>query len=130
MQIIAFNVRIPEDGDAGNVWSNALEHNWENVFVPHTHDGVNSELLTISSIVRPTTTLDSAAWEADADNRGYKQAVTAPAGTSLDKIAMRFRVKSGSLIHTFIHPRVKPLSLTAFEVYVNDPTLELEILYI
>lgn len=130
MRTINFNVRIPEDGDAGNVWSDALEHNWENIFVPHSHNGDDSEKLTLEAITRELTILDASEWDPDANNRGYKQAVTAPAGVSLDKVAMRFRIASGPLIHTYINPRVVPLSLTAFEVYVNDPSLEVEILYL
>lgn len=126
MQTLSNGVKKPEDGDAGNVWSDGLEENAEilNDLITEVND------LTIADITRPVTILDSANWVVDADNKGYKQNVLMPATVSLDKVDMRFRVTSGDKTNRFIHPTILPTSLTAFEIIVNDSTLNIEILYV
>ena len=126
MQILSNNIRKPEDGDAGNTWSDGLEYNCEalNDLITEVRG------LTISDIDRVTTILDKANWAVDAGGKGYKQSVTMPATVSLDKIDMRFRVTGGAKLNRFINPTINPSSLTTFDIIVNDSTLDLEILYV
>lgn len=118
--------KVPQDGDPGHVWSDAIEDNFDKVDSFETR--VNN--LNVSDITREVVNLDKALWVVDADGKGWKQIVSTPTGITLDKVQLRFRVTSGPSIHKFIHPTVQPLSLTAFEVIVNDSTLDLEILFL
>lgn len=126
MQTLSNGVKKPEDGDAGNVWSDGLEVNADilNDLITTVDD------LTIADITRPTTILDSANWVVAAEATGYKQIVSMPVTVSLDKVDMRFRVTSGPKQNRFIHPTILPTSLTTFEIIANDPTLNIEILYV
>lgn len=126
MQTLSNGVKKPEDGDAGNVWSDGLETNAEILNSLIT----TVDTLTITDITRPITSLDSADWVVDADGKGYKQFITMPGTTSLDKVDMRFRITSGPKLNRFINPTVLPTSLTTFEIVVNDSTLNIEILYV
>lgn len=131
MQILSNNVRKPEDGDAGNVWSDALEINADllNDLITTVGD------LTLSDISKTSQTLFSANWTEVIDGglysgRGYKQNVLAPAGISLDNVNMRFRIISGPKTNRFIYPTIEPTSITTFDIIVNDNTFDLEIIYI
>lgn len=126
MQTLSNGVKKPEDGDSGNVWSDGLEENTEILNTLIT----TVDTLSISDITRLTTNLDNASWVVDVDGKGYKQTVSMPVGASLDTINMRFRVTNGSKLNRFINPSIQPISLTSFEVIINDPTMDIEILYV
>lgn len=126
MRTLANGIKVPEDKDAGNVWSDGIEFDMEQLDALIARVGA----LKITDISRSTSNLDPANWLVDADGKGYKQSVSLPDGLGLDKVGLRFRIKSGPRIHTPINPTIIPLSLTSFEVIVNDSTLDLEILYL
>jgi hypothetical protein len=126
MQILSNNIRKPEDGDAGNTWSDGLEYNAEqlNALISTVNN------LTIADITKPTQLIAKENWAVDAGGKGYKQSVTITGGLSLDQVDMRFRVTSGTKLNRFINPTIDPTSLTTFDLIVNDSTLDLEILYL
>ena len=126
MQTLSNGVNKPEDGDAGNVWSDGLETNAD------LHNALQTQVdtLTVADVAKPTTTLDNANWAVDANGKGYKQIVSMPATVTLDKVSMRFRVTNGTKVNRFINPTINPTSLSAFEIIVNDSTLNIEILYV
>ena len=126
MQTLSNNVRKPEDGDAGNTWSDGLEYNCDALNDLITT--VNN--LTIGDITKPSQTIDKANWAVDVNGKGYKQSVTMTGGLSLDQVNMRFRVTSGANVNKFIFPTIEPTSLSTFDLIVNDSTLDLEILYL
>ena len=126
MQTLSNGVKKPEDDDSGNVWSDGLEANAE--FLNDLITTVNN--LSSVNITKPSKTLDKADWITDLDGKGYVQLVEMPVGSSLDIVNMRFRVTSGAKLNRFINPSIIPTSLTTFNLVVNDPTLDLEILFI
>lgn len=122
-----YGQKIPESGDKGTQVFGALEGNIQG-FVDHTHNGINSSLISAMSITKEKVNLAPGSWEATTS--GYKQTVSAPGAVTLDKVGMRFRVRTGPLQNAFINPTVIPLSLTQFEVHVNDSSLDLECLFL
>lgn len=133
MIILSNNIRVPEDGDAGNVWSDALEYDMTELNSLITQ----VDNLSITDLVKPTKTITSANWVDVLDGpvgleagRGHVQTVSLDAGISLDQVNMRFRVLNGPKINRFINPTINPISLTAFDIIVNDSTLDLEILFL
>ena len=122
-----YGQKIPEAGDKGSVVFKALEDNIQS-FVDHTHDGVNSAPIASTAIVKPLINIDAVNWVAS--DTGYSQTVTLPGAATLDKVGMRFRVRSGALQNHFIHPTIKPTSLTQFVITVNDSSLNLECLFL
>jgi hypothetical protein len=127
MITLSNGVKQPESGEKGAPVFSALNSNAQ-ILNDHTHDGTDSELIDSIHIEKHATTLPTASWVSGA--RGFSQTVTCPGSVTLDKVALRFRVKSGSLQHQFVHPTVEPTSLTSFVVIVNDSSLELECLFI
>lgn len=125
MQTLSNGVQKPEDGDAGNVWSDGLETNAD--ILNQVIDDLQN--IDITQVSRPVTLLDSANWLVDADGKGYKQIVSMPGTVSLASVDMRFRVTNGPKTNRFINPTILPTSLTTFEIVVNDSTLNIEILY-
>lgn len=126
MRTLANGILVPEDDDAGNVWSDAIEFDLEEVdsLITRVND------LTIADISRQTTDIDKANWAVDADGRGYKQIVSMPVGLTLEIVKPTFRVTSGPKLNRYINPSIQPLSATSFEIIVNNNTLDLQILYI
>jgi hypothetical protein len=121
-----YGTKTPEAGDKGAPVFAALEGNIQ-AFINHTHNGTDAALIPQSSISRSVVNL-STSWTADP--RGFKQTVTCPGTVTLDKVNLRFRVRSGALLNHFIIPTVIPASLVQFDVYVNDSTLSLECLFV
>jgi hypothetical protein len=126
MQTLSNNVKKPEDGDAGNVWSDGLETNAEILNTLIT----TVDTLTISDITKPDKELFNANWVVAAEGTGYKQNVSMPVGASLDTVGMRFRVTNGPKINRFINPTILPTSLTTFDIIVNDSTIDIDILFV
>ena len=126
MQITPKGYRKPEDGDTGNVWSDAIEFDIDKIDALETR----FDDLNIADINRDTTILDSGDWIVDPSGKGYKQTVAAPVGITLDKVGMRYRVTSGPKQNIFVNPTIRPISLSAFDIIVNDSTLNIEILYL
>lgn len=123
-------VKLPEDGDKGTTVFDALNSNFE-ILRDHIHSGSDSGQIEMTDILKATpTTLAASGWVPSSVASGYEQSVTCPGTVILSNCTMRFRVKSGTHANKFIHPTVVPSSVTQFKVIVNDPTIELEILYI
>jgi hypothetical protein len=122
-----YGIKLPETGDKGAVVFDALNGN-SVILRDHTHDGTDSNAIASTDIVKPFVNLSSASWSAVAS--GFTQSVTCPGAVTLDKVTLRFRVRTGADIHKFINPTIVPVSLTQFNVIVNDSSLDLEILFI
>lgn len=124
-----YGTKLPENGDKGAVVFSAINTN-TTLFRDHTHDGTDSAAIDALDITRSTMTLASGSWVATAGGNGYKQTVTCPGSVTLAKVALRFRITSGSNIHEHIYPTILPASLTQFDVVVNDSSLNLELLFV
>ncbi len=126
MRTLSNNIRVPEDDDAGNIWSDAIEYDLEalNDLITTVGD------LTIDDISRNTTTLVKENWTTDPDGKGYKQTVSMPSGLTFLNSQVAVMIGSGENIYTPIHPTINPLGINSYEIIVNDSTLDLVILYV
>ncbi|MCT4641600.1 MAG: hypothetical protein N4A33_04830 [Bacteriovoracaceae bacterium] len=129
MRVTDNGYRVPQDGDSGNVWSDAIEFSLDRVAL-HKHDGIDSEKITIENLQRSTTLLDPSNWAVNGSGSGYVQNVSMPAGLTLDKVKMKFSIASGPNQYEEIHPTVKPTSITSFRCIINNPSYEIKILYV
>lgn len=121
-----YGYKVPEDREAGRIVFDALEHNIRRAD-SHDHDGVNSPKLPSSAITKGTVTMTVSNW-VEVPDIGYKQTLTYPGTYTVANSVIQFRVKSGALQNTIVHPTVNPLSVTQVEVIMNAP-LELEVLF-
>lgn len=119
--------KIPQTGDR-DFWS-YLTFNWLRVSA-HTHDGVDSELLSPSDFSKSTATIAAASWAAVTGHTGtYKQTITVPSGYSVDSMQVKFYISSATDTGQEVHPSVRKVTATTYDVYVNDNTLELVAVY-
>lgn len=123
-----YGYKIPENGDTGAPVFAALGGN-ATLVDAHTHNGINSAKITSSDLQRSTISLPSGSWVATSDGTGFKQTVTCPGVYTLANSSFRFRVSSGAHANKIIHPTILPISVTSFEVVVNDSSLNLDILF-
>ncbi len=127
MITLSNGVKKGESGDVGApIWT-ALNSNFQ-ILNDHSHNGTDSVKINSENINKQAVNLPTASWVAGA--RGFSQTVTCPGAVTLDKVALRFRVRTGSLQHQFVNPSVEPTSLTSFVVIVNDSALDLECLFV
>jgi hypothetical protein len=130
MITLSNGVKKPEDGEKGQPVFSALNGNFD-ILNDHTHDGSDSEQIPSSNLSKGSVNLSSGDWGSLlSDGSGYKQTVTLPGSYTLANCTLRFRVRTGSKLNKYIHPTMLPLSLTQFEVVVNDSSLDLEVLFI
>lgn len=122
-----YNVKLPEDGDKGQVVFDALNSNFT-ILRDHDHDGSDSGKITSSSLTKNTITLPAVSWTATGSTNGYKQTVTLSGAYTLANCALKFLVASGANQYKVVYPTIIPVSVTQFEVVVNDSTLELQLL--
>jgi hypothetical protein len=125
MQTLSRGYKKPDTGDRGSVFFPALESNIVRVN-SHSHDGVNSELLSASLIQKGLQTILNTNWGADLGGSTYVQTVTLPTGWVFDNAVMSFYI-SGTGVR--IWPSIVKLTTTTYSVEVNDNTLTLTATY-
>lgn len=128
MITLSFGYQKPQTGDKGSLFFPALEADIQQLN-DHDHDGVNSEKLTSLSITPVSDTIAHAGW-IDQGGGTYKQTVTMPAGVTFDAYAMAFRIANGGNIGDEIHPSIKKNALNKYDIFVNDNTIDLTVLYL
>lgn len=131
MTLTTYGYRLPQSGDKAkgtSGWYASYEFNVSRIDT-HNHDGANSALLTFSSISPYTGTILAAGW--GVDGAGYKQTVTVPAGvTEVNNYNLKFIVTAGTAaVGTILYLGYKRLTATTYEVYCNDNTTALTVLY-
>lgn len=96
----------------------------------HSHDGVDSATLTISSLIKGTQTLLNTDWVVD--GVGFKQTVTMPGAFTYANSMMSFRLnKAGDpLDGSYVYPTVIPIAAAQYDIYVSDNTINLDVVYI
>ena len=127
MITLSKGIKTPESGDKGAVVFSALNSNFT-IQNNHAHNGLDSALIPSESIAKQAINLPTGSWVAGP--RGFSQTVTCPGTVTLDKVALRFRVRTGAFQHQFINPTVEPTSLTSFVVIVNNSSLDLEVIFV
>lgn len=115
---LTYGLVRPATGDSGAVFFPAMENNITQLDA-HTHNGINSSLLTAGSIVGVTQTISSASWSASGATGHYRQSVTLPAGFDFDTVQLSFRTTAGAIIF----PTVEKISDTQCYVYTTDNTI-------
>ncbi len=123
MLTLSYGYKKPETNDKGPAVFPALEADIQQLN-DHNHDGANSALLTAQSIVGSPQTLLAANWVA-LGGGNFKQTVAMLPGFIFDTTTMSFRDPDG----TYIMPSVKKVSPTSFDVFTNDSTINMYILY-
>jgi hypothetical protein len=130
MELTTYGYKKAEPGDTGESFFPAINFNWDRLDA-HSHDGVDSTLLTISAVAITTQAILAAAWGAvDATTGLYRQTVTLPtvAGAQLDfdEIQISMRLTSTGEI---VFPKVVKLTDGTYYVYVNDNSIALTAVY-
>jgi hypothetical protein len=117
MIVLSYGFKQPEDGDASSIWFPALA---DNVLLTnnHTHDGVNSSLISLSSAPAITLSILAINWTLVSTGI-YTQTVAVPTGATLDANVVQFKLSTGEVVY----PTVKRLTSTSFSIRTNDNTL-------
>jgi len=121
-----FGYKIPDVGDLALSWMQNLSDNWARISA-HTHNGIDSDSLTITSITKLTTDILSAVWVNDG-NGNFTQTVTVPGAiTEINDFHVYFFVVATG---ERIFPDVIRQSATTYEVGINDNSLALTATYV
>lgn len=128
-----YGYRVPEAGDrakGASGWMQAIEFDIDRLD-GHTHDGIDSSLITIASFSPFTNTLLAANWVADGSAGNYKQTITVPNGiTEINDWNVKFIASApGGMVGEVLYLPYDRQSGTTFEVYCNDNTVACTILY-
>lgn len=119
--------RLPEVGDRA-FWGD-LEFNITQLN-SHVHNGTDSERIVPGSFNKTVGTLTSGAWTAVVDNAGtFKQTITVPTGYTQANMQLKFCVDGGGEDGFEVHPSVRKVSATTFDVFCNDNSVALKVVY-
>lgn len=118
----------PDTGDRGTSWFQDLSDDITQLN-SHTHNGIDSEKVNVSAIVKQSQTLLNSAWGADLGGSTYKQSVTMPAGLVFTDSQITFINVTGANLGTTIYPTVNQTGVSAFDVLVNDNTMTVRVVY-
>ena len=121
-----YGVKLPEDGDQGAPLFAAISENFE-YLRDHSHDGTDGVRIASTAISKGEVTI-STPWTTVSN--GFKQTITCPGSATLANSTFKFYVTSGGDFYKEIHPTIVPISITQFDVIVNDSTLNLKVLFI
>lgn len=115
----------PTNGDRD--WWGILVANWTRI-ASHNHDGLNSEKLNSASIEKMVSDVEAVNWTVVGDGT-FKQTLNLPTGISYPKVNPIFYVNGGPNDGVQAFPKVKKLTATQLEVFVNDNSLALKVVY-
>lgn len=124
MLTLSFGFQLPEDGDKGPVVFPALESNIQQLN-DHDHDGSNSTKLTSAAFNPSSVTLAAGSWVL-VGNGIYKQTVTLPGALTYDSTGFDVRLPSGDIVY----PTIEKVSSTQYDIYTNDNSIGMTVLYI
>jgi hypothetical protein len=119
--------KLPATGDKGSSFFPDLEFDIQRLN-DHTHDGSNSNKISVANLTKLTQTLLAASWVATTGGT-YRQLVTLPATGDYDSVIPKFQISGGSEDGSIIYPSVEKVSSTTYYVYINDNTLALKVVY-
>lgn len=124
METLSYGYKKPETNDSGAVVFPALEDNIQRLN-DHTHDGANSSKLPGSSIESTVESVLATNWGSDLGGGYYKQTVNMPTGFDFDYTQIQVRLSTGHIMQ----PTIIRLSTAQFDIYVNDNTIDLVVLF-
>ncbi len=123
MLTLSYGFFKPQTGDKGSVFFPDLESNFQQLN-DHTHNGLNSSLLTAASSTAVTQAVSHLSWSATSGGT-YKQTVTMSTVT-YDAVNISFRDAATGRI---LHLTAIKLTSTTYDVYINDNTIDVTAVY-
>lgn len=127
MTITTYGYKNPDIGDRAKGTTGWMASYNFNVtrFDGHSHNGVDSALLTISSITALTQSISSASWGSSGNT--YKQTVTVPAAVvEINNVIVKFINGANGHIMPLHYVR---LTATTYDLFCNDNTVNLTAAY-
>lgn len=122
---LTYGQKIPEPNDRGAPLFQDLEDNFTRLD-SHSHDGVDSPLLTAQAFVGVSETILAAGWATYGGPTGhYRQLVTMASGFLFNTTKIGFRTTSGQ----YIYPTVERVSNTTYYIYTIDNTQDVVAVY-
>jgi hypothetical protein len=122
---LTYGRKVPDLGDRGAPLFSDLE---QNIILDdgHTHDGINSPLLTAQAFVGIPQTILSANWVTYGGPVGhYRQTVTVLPGFLFDTTKIAFRTTAGA----YIYPTVERVTGTTYNVYSTNNAIDFVAVY-
>lgn len=114
--VLSNGYRNPEDGDL-NFYAN-LNDNIERLN-GHDHDGLNSEILVVT-----TQVVNSGSWGSPT-NGIYSQTLTLPGGLLYDNVSIQARLSTGEVVYALIERG----SSTEYIISTNDNSLAYAVVF-
>ena len=126
---LSHGYKKPQAPDPGSVWMPEHEENIQQLN-DHNHDGANSELISGTSLTRPTGTITAGAWTPVAG--GFEQTVNTPASISeINQHFLKFVATAGiAPVGSVITPTIERVTATSYKLTVNDNTLAMTVYYL
>ena len=121
-----YGYKNPDNGDTSKGalgWMAAWLFNWTRID-GHSHNGIDSALLSTASFATPSVTAPNASWIVSGS--GYKQTVTTPALVGdVNNFVLKFVIASGALTGQSIYLQYNRLTPTTFDLLCNDNTIDI-----
>lgn len=122
---LSHGFKVPSVGEK-KTWFDDLEVNIIKTN-DHTHDGVNSAKIKSSSVLRESIIVLGTAFVADSGYEGYKASVTMPSGYLFDETKIVIRDNSSG---EEVFAKIAKTAAGAFDIFINNNTTDLRILYV
>ncbi len=116
--------KLPENGDLGSSWFPDLEFDIQRLN-DHSHNGIDSNKLTASSISLITETIALDAYTYDETSNRYKAVLAMPSGLRVDTTNINFR---DAVTKEKVYLSIEKASINTFNVYSMYPLLS-EVVY-
>lgn len=117
---LTYGQKIPSAGDRGVPLFQDLEDNFTRID-GHSHNGIDSPLLSAQVFPGATQTITAAGWVTYGGPTGhYRQLVTMATGFLFATTHISFRTTTGQ----YIYPTVERVSNTTYYVYTIDNTID------
>ena len=126
MQILSYFFKKPETGDKGSVFWPALEDDIQQLN-DHTHDGVNSSILSPFAITAITQSLLAANWVATSGGT-YRQLVVMPGVATLNSHYVVFKDQTAFTKQLFLE--TEKVGANTYYVYINDNSVDITAYYL
>lgn len=126
--VLGYGFVKPDVGDESSTrWMVDHRNNWQKVN-DHTHDGVNSALISIPTIVKVIQSYVAADWVFLADGI-YTQTVSMPIGYEYDNAFFEHTITNGTYADSEWSPRTIKTGASSYTIYSNDNTIDFDVRY-